>query len=297
MAERRLEGRVAAVTGGASGIGKAAALRLCDAGARVMVGDVDEAAAAKLVDDAASAGHAGRLRFRRTDVSVEDDVADLFGAADDEFGGLDIVFNNAGVSDTLDPIVDVRVEHWDRVFAVNARGVFLGVKHAARMMLAAGNGGAIVNTSSVDGLSASSGFPSYSAAKAAVVNFTRVAAVELAPARIRVNVICPGGILTPMLARGDVAGTRTWLEGLQPWPEAGLPEDVAAVVEFLVSDDARFITGETVTVDGGLMAGGACLREKISARMSERMAAAAADDDDSVSNGDHVREVSRWRTN
>jgi NAD(P)-dependent dehydrogenase (short-subunit alcohol dehydrogenase family) len=272
MVERRLAGRAAVVTGGASGIGKAAALRLCKAGARVMVGDVDEAAADQLLADADLAGSVDQLRFRRTDVSVEDDVAGLIAAAVDEFGDLHIVFNNAGISDTLDPIVDVSVEHWDRVFAVNARGVFLGIKHGARAMLAAGHGGAIINTSSIDGLSASSGFPSYSAAKAAVINLTRVAAVELAPARIRVNAICPGGVLTPMLARGDVEGARAWLETLQPWPEAGLPEDVAAVVEFLASDDAGFITGEAVTVDGGLMAGGARLVEKIRARVETRMA-------------------------
>jgi len=273
MVERRLAGRVAVVTGGASGIGKAAALRMCEAGARIMVGDLDEAAAEQLLADAVAAGHAKHVAFRRTDVSAEDDVAALIAAAVDEFGDLHIVFNNAGVSDTLDPIVDVSVEHWDRVFAVNARGVFLGIKHGARAMLAAGHGGAIVNTSSIDGLSASSGYPSYSAAKAAVINLTRVAAVELAPTRIRVNVICPGGVLTPMLARGDTEGARTWLEHLQPWPEACLPEDVAAVVEFLASDDARFITGETVTVDGGLMAGGARLGDKIRALLQARAAA------------------------
>ena len=274
MVERRLAGRAAVVTGGASGIGKAAVLRLCGAGARVMVGDLDEAAAEQLLADAVAGGHAEQVRFRRTDVSVEDDVATLIAAAVDEFGDLHIVFNNAGVPDTLDPIVDVPVEHWDRVFAVNARGVFLGIKHGARALLAAGHGGAIVNTSSVDGLSASSGFPSYSAAKAAVINLTRVAAVELAPARIRVNVICPGGVLTPMLARGDMEEARKWLEHLQPWPEACLPEDVAAVVEFLASDDAGFITGETITVDGGLMAGGARLVDKIRARIQARAAAA-----------------------
>lgn len=273
MPELRLAGRVAAVTGGASGIGRTAALRLCRAGARVMIGDVDEAAAAELLTQAAAAGYAQQLRFVRTDVSIESDVADLFAATIDEFGDLHIAFNNAGIADTLDPITDVAVEHWDRIFAVNARGVFLGVKHAARAITAAGHGGSIVNTASVDGLSASSGFPSYSAAKAAVINFTRVAAVELAPAEIRVNVICPGGILTPMLAHGDIPGARAWLDRLQPWPHAGLPDDVAAVVEFLASDDARFITGETITVDGGLMAAGARIKEKIVARMQTRTGA------------------------
>jgi NAD(P)-dependent dehydrogenase (short-subunit alcohol dehydrogenase family) len=177
------------------------------------------------------------------------------------------VCNNAGVPDSIDPLVDVSVEHWDRIFAVNARGVFLGIKHGARAMQAAGHGGAIINTASIDGITASSGFPTYSASKAAVINLTRAAAVELAPDHIRVNAICPGGVLTPMLARGDEESARRWLTGLQPWPEVGLPEDVAAVVAFLASDDARFVTGEPVTIDGGLMAGGARLRDEIRERL------------------------------
>jgi NAD(P)-dependent dehydrogenase (short-subunit alcohol dehydrogenase family) len=270
--QERLTGHVAVVTGGASGIGRSTVFRLCDAGARVMVGDVDGDAGERLLAEVADAGHAGAVGFRRTDVSQEPDVVALIDAAVADFGDLDIVVNNAAVRDSFDPIIDVTVEHWDHVFAVNARGVFLGVKHGARVMQAAGHGGAIVNIASVDGLAASSGFPSYSAAKAAVINFTRVAAVELAPARIRVNVICPGGVLTPMLAQGDVEGTRRWLESLQPWPEAGLPEDIASVIEFLASDASRYMTGETVTVDGGLMAGGAHLTEKIRARVAERLA-------------------------
>jgi NAD(P)-dependent dehydrogenase (short-subunit alcohol dehydrogenase family) len=235
-----------------------------------MVADRDEAMAEMMMDEVSGSGRAGRIRFCQTDVSVEADVMDLMDAVIDQFGDLDVVFNNAGVRDTLDPIVDVAVEHWDHVFAVNARGVFLGIKHGARTMQAAGHGGVIVNTSSIDGLSASSGFPSYSAAKAAVINLTRVAAVELAPSRIRVNVVCPGGILTPMLAQGDEEGTRQWLTSLQPWPEAGLPEDIASVVEFLASDDSGFMTGETVVVDGGLMAGGARLVDSIRERVRAR---------------------------
>lgn len=276
MGTGRLEGKVAVVTGGASGIGKATAFRLCRAGASVMVADRDGAASQAMLDEAAAAGHGSNLRYWPTDVSVEDDVAGLMAATIEIFGDLDVVFNNAAVRDTIVPLVDVPVEHWDNVMAVNARGVFLGIKHGARAMLAAGHGGAIVNTASVDGLSASSGFPSYSSAKAAIINLTRVAAVELAPALIRVNVICPGGVLTPMLAQGDEEGTREWLASLQPWPEAAVPEDIASVVEFLASDDSRIITGETVVIDGGLMAGGARLSEKIRARIQAKLAAAAS---------------------
>lgn len=274
----RLDDRVAVVTGGASGIGKATTFRFCEEGARVMVGDRDAATAEHMLAEAAAAGFGARVGFQPTDVSVEADVAALVAAAVDEFGDLDIVVNNAAVSDSIEPLVDVSVEHWDHLFAVNARGVFLGIKHGARAMQAAGHGGSIINTASIDGILANSGFPTYSAAKAAVINLTRAAAVELAPARIRVNALCPGGILTPMLARGDEEGTRSWLLGLQPWPEVGLPEHVAAVALFLASDDACFVTGEPVIVDGGLMAGGARLRDPIRARLLARMGVASDSD-------------------
>ena len=155
------------------------------------------------------------------------------------------------------------VEDWDYTFAVLVRGVFLGIKHAARAMKAQGRGGAIVNTASVAGVTGGSGPLAYSSAKAAVINMTRVAATELASDRIRVNAICPGGILTPLIDRGDPGAVAERLVHLQPWPEHGRPEDIAAAAFFLAGDDARFITGEALVVDGALLAAGPNLFGKL----------------------------------
>ena len=266
--------KVAVITGGASGIGKATVERFCRDGARVMVGDIDADAGKQLVAELSGSGFGDQVEFRRTDVSVEAEVAGLIADAVERFGDLDVVFNNAAIHDSIDPIVTVTLEHWESMFAVNARGVFLGVKHGALTLQKLGHGGSIINTASVDGLVPSSGFPTYSAAKAAVINLSQEAAVELAGSYIRVNALCPGGVLTPMLARGDIEGARRWLTGLQPWPEAGLPEDMAGVVAFLASDDSRFITGQAIVVDGGLLASGARLREQITERVNSLTARA-----------------------
>ncbi len=136
------------------------------------------------------------------------------------------------------------------------RGVFLGMKHGARVMKAQGQGGSFINTASIAGLSGGDGPQAYSAAKAAVINLTRAVAVELAPFRIRVNAICPGGILTPLLHRGSPEVIEPLLTKLQPWPDVGRPEHIAAVALFLASDEAAFITGEAVVADGGVTAAG-----------------------------------------
>jgi len=136
------------------------------------------------------------------------------------------------------------------------KGVFLGMKHAARAMKAQGRGGVIVNTASIAGLSGGDGPQAYSAAKAAVINLTRAVAIELAPQRIRVNAICPGAILTPLIHRGNADAMRPLLEKFQPWPDAGQPEHIAAAALFLASDDAAFVTGEALVVDGGASAQG-----------------------------------------
>ena len=195
--------------------------------------------------------------FARTDVAAEDDVEAMVAAAVDAFGAIDVVFNNAGVGGAFGPITHLEVEDWDYTFAVLTRGVFLGIKHGARAMQAAGGGGSIINTASVAGLSGSAGPLAYSAAKAAVVNLTRAAAVELAPDRIRVNCICPGGIQTPLaLGRRDPEAAARAMAAMQPWPEAGRPEDIAGAALFLASDDSAFVTGEALVVDGGLVAAG-----------------------------------------
>ncbi len=257
----RLQDKVAVVTGGASGIGRATVLRFLDEGAAVVAADLNETTGKETLAVAAKAGHAKRLRFVRTDVVREGDVEAAIQLAVSEFGRLDCIFNNAGIGGAFGPITHIAADDWDYTFAVLVRGVFFGIKHAARVMQAQGPGGSIINTASVAGLGGGDGPQAYSAAKAAVINLTRAAAIELAPARIRVNAICPGAILTPLLHRGSPEVLAPVLEKVQPWPEVGTGEDVAGAVLYLASEDARFVTGTALVVDGGLTAtGGNALR-------------------------------------
>ncbi len=255
----RLAGKVAVITGGSSGIGKATVLRFLDEGARVVVGDLNEASNETLINEVADHD---RLRVLRTDVSDEDQVAALVAAAVDAFGRLDVMFNNAGIGGAFGPLVETDVEHWDRTFAVLTRSVFLGMKHAARVMIPQG-GGSIVNTASIAGRGGGAGPLAYSGAKAAVINITLNAAVELAPHRIRVNAICPGFIRTPLAVGRNEAAVVAGVVSGQPWPEVGEGADIAGACLFLASDDAGFITGESITVDGGLLAAGPDLNGKV----------------------------------
>lgn len=250
----RFEGKVAVVTGGASGIGKATVLRFLREGARVVAADYNADSGQKLLDEVAGNGDGGEksLRFVRADVSQEADVEAAVRAAAEEFGRLDIIFNNAGIGGAFGAVTDIEVDDWDYTFGVLVRGVFLGTKHAVRQFLAQGDGGCVINTASVAGLRAGAGPIAYSTAKAGVVNFTRAAALELAPQRIRVNAICPGGINTPLLNMAQQDDFGKHLDQIQPWPDHGKPDDIAAAACFLASDDARFITGEHLVVDGGL---------------------------------------------
>jgi NAD(P)-dependent dehydrogenase (short-subunit alcohol dehydrogenase family) len=252
----RLDGKAALITGGANGIGRATALRFLREGARVVVADLNDATAAEMLDLAARDGHRGQVRFIRTDVAEEAQVEAAIRLAVSEFGRLDCVFNNAGVAGAFGPITHISAEDWDYTFAVLVRGVFFGIKHAARVMKAQGGGGSIISTASVAGLSGGDGPQAYSAAKAAVINLTRAVAVELAPERIRINAICPGAILTPLVHRGNPEALEPILQKAQPWPTAGQPDDIAAAALFLASDDARFVTGAAFVVDGGLTAAG-----------------------------------------
>ena len=183
----------------------------------------------------------------------------------DHYGRLDIVFNNAGVGGAIGPLTETTVESWDYTFDVLAKGVFLGIKHAARIMQAQGEGGSIINTASVAALGGDSGPLVYSAAKAAVVSLSKASAVELAPDRIRVNAICPGFINTPLADGGKPEKTEERFAKSQPWPEAGHGEHIAGAALFLATDDARFVTGEALVVDGGLTAAGPELSKKFSA--------------------------------
>jgi NAD(P)-dependent dehydrogenase (short-subunit alcohol dehydrogenase family) len=252
----RLNGKVAVITGGGNGIGRAAVLRFLDEGARVVAADVNEASGGETIELAKRAGHGERVAFAHADVAEERDVEAAIQLALSRFGRLDCVFNNAGIAGAFGPITHLDVAEWDATFAVLVRSVMLGMKYGARVMKAQGQGGSFINTASVAGLSGGDGPQAYSAAKAAVINLTRAVAVELAPERIRVNAICPGGINTPLLHRGSPEAMEGLLATLQPWPEAGKPENIAAVALFLASDDARFVTGEALVADGGLTAAG-----------------------------------------
>jgi NAD(P)-dependent dehydrogenase (short-subunit alcohol dehydrogenase family) len=250
----KLKDKVAVITGGASGMGQATVLRFLDEGARVVVADFNEKNGQETLALATKAGQADKIRFIRTDVAKEADVKAMIDRAVSNFGHLDIVFNNAGVGGAIGPVWDIEEDEWDYTFDVLVKGVFFGIKHAARVMKQQGQGGAIINTASTAGLSGGSGPLVYSAAKAAVINLTKAAAVQLAPDRIRVNAICPGGILTGLTNQGNPEEAAKSLATFQPWPEHGQGKHIAGAALFLASEDAGFVTGEALVVDGGLTA-------------------------------------------
>ncbi len=253
---RRLDGRVAVITGGAAGIGAATVRIFVDEGAKVVIGDMNEKAGTELVAAFDDLGLADSVRFQPVDVSDESQVIELMNRAETEFGGIDVVFNNAGIGGAIGPILELDVDHWDHTFAVMARGVFLGIKHGGRAMRKSGRGGSIINTASIAALSGCGGPLAYSATKAAVVNITMNAAVELAYLNIRVNAVCPGVIFTDLMHRGHDVEAEQTVEKIQPLPFRGEPEHIASMVRFLASDESSFVTGTTQVVDGGYLANG-----------------------------------------
>ncbi len=257
----RLEGKVAVITGGASGMGLASAMRFLVEGAQVVIADYNSVTGEAALKDAAAAGFGESVSFIRTDVAREEDVVAMLEHAVGRFGRLDIVFNNAGVGGAIGPVTETSVADWDYTFDVLAKGVFLGIKHSARIMREQKSGGSIINTASIAGLSGDGGPLVYSAAKAAVINLSMSAAVELAPDLIRVNTICPGFIATPLAESGDPEGTRVHFAKAQPWPDYGQGEHIAGAALYFASDDSLFVTGEKLVVDGGLMAAGPKLSE------------------------------------
>jgi NAD(P)-dependent dehydrogenase (short-subunit alcohol dehydrogenase family) len=248
----KLEGKVAVITGAARGIGEAAARLFVAEGARVMLADV---LAEPLAAVAASLGEAA---FRVTDVSDEEQSRQLFSATLERFGWLDIALLNAGIEGRTLPIVDYPAEIFDKVMAVNVRGVWLGLKHAMRAM--SGTGGSIVITSSTSGIRATPHMSAYTASKHAVIGLMRSAAIEGAAAGIRVNTVNPAPIDTPMMAsieamRGVAGRNDRPLAKGTPLGRYGTPEEVARMMLFLASDDAIFCTGGVYMVDGGVSAG------------------------------------------
>ena len=247
----RLDGKVAVITGAASGIGAGTARMFVHEGAKVIVADMQADAGMALADELGDAA-----RFAQCNVTVEDEVAAAVDLAVSEFGSLDVMFNNAGIVGSVGRISETSAEAWDNTISILLRGVFLGVKHAARVMLTQ-NSGVIINTSSTAGILGGLGPHAYTAAKHGVIGLTKSVANELAPNGIRVNAIAPGNTVTAMTATvtsGDpdaIDEETTKLAAGSPLGYAGVPDDIAAAALYLASDDARYVTGHTLVVDAG----------------------------------------------
>lgn len=254
MSSRLVEGKVALVTGAASGIGAAAAQIFAEKGARVVVSDIAEDGGMATVESIKSAG--GEAVFHRCDVADPEQVQNLIQTTVDTYGRLDAAFNNAGVEGEAATTPNCSLENFDLNVDVNLKGVFLCMKYQINQFLKQGSGGAIVNTASVAGLVAAKGVPAYVATKHGVVGLTKTAAVEFAKKNIRVNAVCPGGIRTQMLERAieDKPWVEKQLLRLQPIGRLGEPKEVGRVVVFLCSDEASFVTGHAMPVDGGCVA-------------------------------------------
>jgi NAD(P)-dependent dehydrogenase (short-subunit alcohol dehydrogenase family) len=244
----RLADKIAIITGAGSGIGRASAIRFAAEGAKVVCADLKG-------QDETAAGIGAAALAVQADAGSEDDVEDLVQTALQRFGGLDIFFANAGISGGLASIFEQEVADWQEIIRVNLIGPSLAIKYAAPVMKANG-GGSIICTASVAGLRAGAGGPAYSASKAGVINLVRVAATQLAGAAIRVNAICPGlietGMTRPVYEWARAAGKEDRIGHLNPLKRGGIPDEIAAAALFLASDEASYVNGHALVVDGGL---------------------------------------------
>lgn len=248
----RFDGKVVLVTGAGSGIGKASAIGFGAEGGAVVCADRSEGAdttAAAIIADG------GRAVAIRIDAGKDEDVAAAVATAVDRFGGLDIVYANAGISGGLTGLLDGSADEWADILRVNLIGPFLAIKHGAPAIIARG-GGAIICTASVAGLRSGAGCPPYSASKAGVINLVQTAAQQLSGSGVRVNAICPGLIETGMTERAFVHAREKGVEDrigrLNPMRRAGQPREIAEVAMFLASDAASYVNGQAIVVDGGL---------------------------------------------
>lgn len=247
------KGKVVIITGASSGIGHATAMEFAARGASVVLAARREDELAELAGEIKSAG--GSAAYLKTDVAKAADVERLVAFAVETFGRLDFAVNNAAIEGKVAGIIDLEEEDWDRLMNINLKGVFLCMKHQAKAMLAAGNGGAIVNVGSVNSFLGFPGGASYVSSKHALVGLTTSASAELAAHGIRINIICPGFIVTPMHERiRGIVGDGTVDSFIQNvhLKRAGRPEEIARAILFLCSDEASYITGTTLTPDGGL---------------------------------------------
>ncbi len=253
----RFDGRSVVVTGAASGIGEATARSLVEEGGRVVIADLQEERGAALADELGDAAV-----FCKADVCIEEDIAEAVATAQRAFGGLYGMVNNAGVIGAVGSIMETSAEAYDRTMAILSRAVFLGIKHAARAMKDSRRG-AIVSVASTAGVNGGLGPHVYTMAKHGVIGLTKSAACEMAPLGIRVNAVAPGNTVTDMtsaLIGGDPGAhdvaTRA-IESMSPLGVAGRPADIAHAILFLLSDDAGYITGQTLVADAGQTTGGA----------------------------------------
>lgn len=256
----RIDGKVAMITGGASGIGEGSVRLFAEEGGRVVVADIQDERGHALVE---SIG--GDLSYVHADVSVEAEVQSAVAHAVDRFGRIDAIFNNAGYAGALGGITEVEEDEYEQTMGGLLKGVFFGIKHAARAMQAQGEGGSIVSTASIAGVNAGNGPVIYSVAKGAVIHLTKVAAYELGDDNIRVNCICPGGIATPIFGKSlglsvedadkTVEAMAAVMGQFQPIKRSGRPSDIAHAALWLSSDDASFVTGHSLVVDGGATLG------------------------------------------
>jgi NAD(P)-dependent dehydrogenase (short-subunit alcohol dehydrogenase family) len=248
-----VQGKIALVTGGGSGIGRATSLALATEGAKVAVSDVVVAGGEETVRLIKAAG--GEATFIKADVAKAAEVEALINKVVETYGRLDCAFNNAGIEGAMTSTTECSEENFDRTIAVNLKGVWLCMKHEIPQMLKQG-GGAIVNTASVAGLIGFQGLPAYVASKHGVNGLTKTAALEYAKHGIRVNAVCPGVIHTPMLDRlfSSQPGADETIAAMEPVGRLGKPEEIAAAAVWLLSDAASFVTGLPMAVDGGLIA-------------------------------------------
>ncbi len=255
----RLDGKVAVITGAASGIGLGTVELFVAEGARVVAADIQDEKG-----DMLARRFPGKVAYAHCDVTHEGQIEAALKLAKSEFGGLDILFNNAGISDRMTSITEITAEGWSWIFDVLVRGPALGMKHAVPLMLERG-GGSIINTASIAGLQAGWGPIAYSTAKAGVIHMSRSAAAQLSPQKIRVNAICPGLIATSIFGASmglprevaDQMAARVAENAatVQPVPKAGMPEDIAQAALYLASDAAAFVSGTHIVVDGGITVG------------------------------------------